>query len=137
MRRNELPRGLRNNNPGNIRNSDAIDWKGEVSLKKDNDFEEFEDIEHGYRAMFILVRNYILKHGLNTIRGIISRYAPNHENHTENYIDIVSDRSGIGADDVISADNREIMIRIIAAMSYVENGRDAVMSDVIAGWNLL
>lgn len=137
MRRNELPRGLRNNNPGNIRNSDAIDWKGEVFLKKDNDFEEFEDIEHGYRAMFILVRNYILKHGLNTIRGIISRYAPNHENHTENYIDIVSDRSGIGADDVISADNREIMIRIIAAMSYVENGRDAVMSDVIAGWNLL
>lgn len=137
MRRNELPRGLRNNNPGNIRNSDAIDWKGEVSLKKDNDFEEFEDIEHGYRAMFILVRNYILKHGLNTIRGIISRYAPTHENHTENYIDIVSNRSGIGADDVISADNREIMIRIIAAMSYVENGRDAVMSDVIAGWDLL
>lgn len=137
MRQNELPRGLRNNNPGNIRNSDKIDWTGEVSLKKDNDFEEFEDIEHGYRAMFILVRNYILKHGLNTIRGIISRYAPAHENHTENYIDIVSNRSGIGADDVISADNREIMIRVIAAMSYVENGIEADMSDVIAGWNLL
>lgn len=137
MKKNELPRGLRNNNPGNIRNSDAIDWTGEVSLKKDNDFEEFEDIEHGYRAMFILVRNYILKHGLNTIRGIISRYAPAHENHTENYIDIVSNRSGIGADDVISADNREIMIRVIAAMSYVENGVEADMSDVITGWNLL
>lgn len=137
MKRHELPRGLRNNNPGNIRNSDEIDWTGEVSLKKDNDFEEFEDIEHGYRAMFILVRNYILKHGLNTIRGIISRYAPAHENHTENYIDIVSNRSGIGADDVISADNREIMIRVIAAMSYVENGVEADMSDVIAGWNLL
>lgn len=42
----QLPRGLRNNNPGNIRYSDATDWQGEVpaSKKQDNAFEEFEDI---------------------------------------------------------------------------------------------
>lgn len=28
------PRGLRNNNPGNIRNSDATDWQGEVPASK-------------------------------------------------------------------------------------------------------
>ena len=38
------PRGIRNNNPGNIRNSERNDWAGEVSKadKKDNAFEEFE-----------------------------------------------------------------------------------------------
>ena len=37
-------RGIRNNNPGNIRNSERNDWKGEVSKadKKDQVFEEFE-----------------------------------------------------------------------------------------------
>ncbi len=46
------PRGLRNNNPGNIRNSDATDWQGEIpaSKKQDNSFEEFEDMAHGYRV---------------------------------------------------------------------------------------
>ena len=47
------PRGIRNNNPGNIRNSDATDWKGEVPTmaKRDNTFEEFTDMAHGYRAL--------------------------------------------------------------------------------------
>ena len=54
------PRGLRNNNPGNIRNSDATDWKGEVkpSQKKDNAFEEFGTMAHGYRALIKLLQNY-------------------------------------------------------------------------------
>ena len=54
------PRGLRNNNPGNIRNSDATDWQGEIpaSKKQDNSFEEFEDMAHGYRALIKLLQNY-------------------------------------------------------------------------------
>lgn len=87
--------------------------------------------------MFIVIRTYIQRYKLNTIRGIISRYAPSSENHTENYIRVVSERSGIPADDPVYADSREMMIRIVAAMSYVENGREAEMSDVIRGWELL
>ena len=51
------PRGIRNNNPGNIRNSERNDWAGEVSKadKKDNAFKEFEDIPHGGRAMMKIV----------------------------------------------------------------------------------
>ena len=51
------PRGVRNNNPGNIRNSERNDWTGEVSKadKKDNSFEEFKDIPHGVRAMMKLL----------------------------------------------------------------------------------
>ena len=131
-----ISRGYKNNNPGNIRiNSDV--FEGEVRPSADKSFKQFKSMAYGYRAMFIVIRTYIQRHKLNTIRGIISRYAPSNENHTENYIRVVSERSGIPADDIVYPDNREMMVRIVAAMSYVENGREAVMSDVIRGWELL
>lgn len=71
------------------------------------------------------------------IRKMIGRWAPPKENHTEKYIQFVSDYAGIPADDPININDREQMIRIVAGMSKVENGREADMSDVIAGWNLL
>lgn len=30
MSTEKLPRGLRNNNPGNIRNNNSVKWQGEV-----------------------------------------------------------------------------------------------------------
>lgn len=131
-----ISRGYKNNNPGNIRiNSDV--FEGEVRPSADKSFKQFKSMAYGYRAMFIVIRTYIQRHKLNTIRGIISRYAPSNENHTENYIRVVSERSGIPENDIVYPDNREMMVRIVAAMSYVENGREAEMADVIRGWELL
>lgn len=129
-------RGYRNNNPCNIRIS-TDKFQGEVQPSADREFKQFETMAYGYRAAFRVLRTYINNYKCDTIRKIISRFAPTNENHTENYIRVVSERSGIPADDPIYADSREMMIRIVAAMSYVENGREAVMSDVIRGWELL
>lgn len=135
MRKNELPRGLRNNNPGNIRrNSDM--FQGEVNPSRDKEFKQFKTMAYGYRAMFKILSNYYRKYSLTTIRKMIGRWAPKNENNTDAYVSLVSSYSGIGPDDLISFD-REQMIRIVAGMSCVENGREAVMSDVISGWNLL
>lgn len=129
-------RGYRNNNPGNIRiNGDK--FQGEVIPSQDKEFKQFESMAYGYRAIFKILRNYQTNYKLNTIRQMISRWAPKKENDTENYISVVSERSGIPADDPIRTDNREMMIRIVAAMSRVENGIDADMVDIIDGWNLL
>ncbi len=129
-------RGYRNNNPGNIRiNGDK--FQGEVIPSQDKEFKQFESMAYGYRAIFKILRNYQINYKLNTIRQMISRWAPENENDTANYISFVSERSGIPADDPIRTDNREMMIRMVAAMSRVENGIDADMSDVIAGWELL
>ena len=129
-------RGYRNNNPCSIRIS-TDKFQGEVQPSADKEFKQFETMAYGYRAAFRVIRTYINNYKCDTIRKIISRFAPTNENHTENYIRVVSERSGIPADDPIYADSREMMIRIVAAMSYVENGREAVMSDVIRGWELL
>lgn len=135
MKKNELPRGLRNNNPGNIRINNDL-FQGEVRPSKDKSFKQFETMAYGYRAMFKILSNYYRKYSLTTIRKIIGRWAPENENNTSAYVSLVSSYAGIGPDDLISFD-REQMIRIVAGMSKVENGREAEMSDVIAGWNLL
>ena len=129
-------RGMRNNNPCNIRISTDV-FQGEVRPSGDKAFKQFETMAYGYRAAFRILRTYINNYKCDTIRKIISRWAPKNENHTENYIKIVSERSGIPENDPVYADNREMMVRIVAAMSYVENGREAEMADVIRGWELL
>lgn len=129
------PRGIRNNNPGNIRKTD-IKWKGEVS-GTDNDFEAFVSMPYGYRALIKLLQNYQKNHRLKTIRQLINRWAPPSENKTAAYISTVSKRTGIDPDITIDMKDRNTALRIAAAVSYVENGLVADMAEVVKGWELL
>lgn len=128
-----MSRGLRNNNPGNIRRSSAR-YKGEVRPSRDEEFKEFETVVYGYRAMFVLLDTYRKRYGLNTLRTMLMRYAPPTENYTTSYIDFVSRRTGIGADTPLDTRHRRDMVPIVAAMSEIENGIAANWEDVEAGW---
>lgn len=130
-----MSRGLKNNNPGNIRIS-GTKYQGEIQPSQDKAFKQFENMAFGYRAMFMLLYTYQKKHGLNTIRAIINRYAPPAENHTDTYIGAVSKWSGVAADELINTTHRDVMVPIVGAMSRVENGATAIMADVTAGWEL-
>lgn len=130
----KLSRGLRNNNPGNIRLS-STRYQGEVD-STDTAFKQFKTMAHGYRAMFVLLYTYQKKYHLHTIAEMITRYAPAVENHTQAYIEAVSEWSGVPATSHITATNGDIMVPVVAAMSRVENGTVAVMSDVEKGWKL-
>ena len=82
-----LPRGIRNNNPLNIRRTAKDQWKGLRAHQTDSAFCQFERLEYGWRAAFyLLTRTYYHKYRLFTIRGIISRWAPPNENLTATYI---------------------------------------------------
>ena len=135
MRNNNLPRGLRPSNPGNIRRNSDV-FQGEKT-SSDKEFKQFKSMAYGYRAIFKILSNYGRNYHLKTIRQMIGRWAPPKENHTEKNIQFESDYAGIPADDPININDREQMIQIVAGMSRFENGREADMSDVIAGWNLL
>ena len=129
-----MSRGLRNNNPGNIRiNSDK--FLGEVIPSQDKSFKQFQTMAYGYRAMFIDLSSK-LKRGLNTIEKIINVYAPPFENNTKAYINSVSKWSEVPKDKVLSLNSGQEFIKIVAAMSRVENGKPADMNDVIAGFKL-
>ena len=134
MKKQRIPRGIRNNNPLNIRVGN--NWKGEVANPSDHTFEQFTEMKWGVRAAFIVLRNYIVRHKCNTIRKIISRWAPANENNTLAYIATVSQRANIKPDEVINVDNTCQMIALLLAMCYVENGQEISLDDVVEGWLL-
>lgn len=135
MTRKSMPRGLRNNNPGNIRKNSIV-YAGEIVPSRDDSFKQFTTMAYGYRAMFVVLHTYARRYGLDTIAKMIARYAPANENHTEAYINAVAESAGVPAHGHVTSTNGDVMIPIVAAMSRVENGVSAVMGDVEKGWKL-
>lgn len=120
-----LPRGIRNNNPLNIVKGN--NWKGERKNQTDTRFEEFESMEMGLRAGMVLLRNYIegtkaRPTKFNTIRKIVSRWAPPSENYTQRYIDNVCKWSGLLPDESVKFSERSKMVAIVQAMARMECG---------------
>lgn len=120
-----LPRGIRNNNPLNIEKGN--NWKGERPIQTDRRFEEFQSMEYGLRAGFIILRNYITgRNGkttkFNTIEKMIRRWAPATENATESYIRFVADSVGIHRAQIVDFSDRKTMVAIVSAMCQVETG---------------
>ena len=128
-------RGLRNNNPGNIRKSKDL-FLGEIRPSADKSFKQFENMAYGYRAMFRILGNYVKHYKLDTLEKVITRWAPPKENNTKNYIKSVSEWSGVDKDSKVWIDNRQHMCAIVAAMSRMENGVKANMSEVEQGFDL-
>lgn len=131
-----MSRGLRNNNPGNIRH-DGTRWQGERIPSTDPSFKQFTSMAYGYRAMFKLLTNYARLHGCQTIRKIISRWAPPSENDTAAYIATVSRLTGIAPDQTIDIASHDQMCSLVAAMSQVKNGIRAAPAEIQSGWLLL
>ena len=122
------PRGIRNNNPLNIRLSNDR-WQGQRppsnSPGGEKVFCEFSEMKYGWRAAFRLLCNtYYKKYGLKTISDIIYRWAPPKENNTAAYIRRVSDYISIGPDrelgDPATHPTQWMMLGI--AMAVVECG---------------
>jgi GH24 family phage-related lysozyme (muramidase) len=135
---NETPRGLRNNNPGNIRIS-KTDWEGKVPNEENTDggFEQFTTKAYGIRALILLLRTYYTKYNLKTIKGIISRFAPSNENHTENYINFVSEKTGYGNSEELTW-SKEMIRKLVKAICHFENGKACVTDEEFeTAWNLV
>lgn len=132
----EQPRGLRNCNPGNIRiNPDK--FQGEITPSRDTSFKQFKTMAYGYRAMIRILQNYSRRYNIRTLEGMIDRWAPESENNTQAYVQTVVKQSGIKPDQIVDVDNMDVMCALVAAMSFVENGKLANLPDVRAGWELL
>ncbi|NWD63567.1 structural protein P5 [Pseudomonas sp. IPO3774] len=106
------PRGVRNNNPGNIDYNPRNAWQGQLGLEvgvPSPRFARFDTPENGIRALGKLLINYRGKDGMpgvggpgiDTVRETITRWAPGNENNTEAYIAAVARRLGVNANDVI------------------------------------
>lgn len=117
-------RSVRNNNPGNIRTNSTA-WKGKTG--DDGAFVSFATPEHGVRALGRTLETYQDKHGLNTVEGMIQRWAPPNENDTSGYVDFVANKMGIDKNAPIDLDkNPELAEKMVAAMIQKEGGQEAL-----------
>lgn len=135
----KVARGIRNNNPGNIRNSEINDWKGEVAKagKKDQAFEEFETMPHGVRAMMKLLQKYQRSNNLHTVKELVERWAPRNENNTAAYVRAVCKEMQIPECCRVDLTDKGTMCALVDAMCYVECGQRIDKADIEAGWNLM
>ena len=134
-----IPRGIRNNNPLNIRRS-KDKWKGMRAVQSDAQFVQFESLEWGWRAAFyLLTRTYYHKYRLFTIRAIVQKWAPAIENNTKAYINNVSRLTGIDPDEPlgIPSEKPSRWIALGTAMAIQENGTESLdYFAMLRGWEL-
>ncbi|MBF03231.1 MAG: hypothetical protein CMP76_08040 [Flavobacterium sp.] len=119
LNNSNLPRGLINNNPGNLVQT-SIAWLGKVPLSQNTDsrFEQFYELRYGIRALMRdIISDY--KKGKNTVVSLITEFAPEFENNTTVYINSVI--ASVGSN-IIGDLTQEKLIAICKAIVLVENG---------------
>lgn len=116
-----VPLGIRNNNPGNLRPS-SPPFLGQVG--ENGGFAVYDAMSNGIRALAKNLRAYFEAHGLNTIRGIITRWAPAADhNNTDAYIAAVSETCDVGPDAKLNVLEPDTMYWIVVGIGEHENGR--------------
>lgn len=129
-----LPRGLRNNNPGNI--EDGTFARSQPGYKgSDGRFAIFDSPEAGTAAQSNLLRAYGSK-GINTLSGIINRWAPAADNNnTAAYISAVSKMTGIDPNQPLDMNDPNVRTKIASAIGQYENGASGVPRDTMLARN--
>lgn len=133
----KLPRGLRNNNPLNLRIS-ASPWQGKITPNTDGQFEQFKTLELGIRAAMVNLRTLIRRDHIERVCDIIHKWAPpTDHNNTEKYIERVCEIASIGRTDRIMAANRSQVCRLLWAMAQVECGCVIEYGRFEIAWSLI
>lgn len=121
------PRGIRNNNPGNIRKS-ATTWRGQSKSQPDKAFVTFDGPEWGLRAIAKILQHY-QANGFDTVREIVARWAPPVENDTGSYVDdvarhvVVDGVAGVNPDERLNLHDPGVMVAMLQAIVRHENGQ--------------
>ena len=126
-----MSRGIRNNNPGNIKDF-GIEWKGLMDHRdktqehiKEKTFCVFSHPWWGIRAMAKIFTNYQTKHGLWSVRKIVNRWAPpTDDNPTTVYATFVATHMRVDIDAVINLAKYDTMSRLCQSIVRFENGQD-------------
>lgn len=121
------PRGVRNNNPGNIDRGQP--WQGLAKphemtpeQRAEKRFAVFRSPEWGIRAIVRILQTYREKYGLASVEGIINRWAPPVENDTGAYMARVAKDMGVGPTATLDTTDAAILLPLVKAIIAHENG---------------
>jgi hypothetical protein len=127
---NGVPRGIRNNNPGNIKRSSS-QWMGLADIvqmseiqRREETFCVFTEPRWGLRAMAYLLLRYQRDYACKSTWDVIKRWAPQSDNnYTLDYAQFVASRAKVGLYDSISLLDQAISVPFIGAMIKMENNK--------------
>ena len=130
------PRGIRNNNPGNIEAGQP--WQGLANAsdylpdqQNETRFAVFQHPKYGIRALVKLLRTYQSKYKLGSVYQLIGRYAPSSENNTMAYAVAVANHVDVGVNDRVDMGNDVVARRMVEAIIQHENGMQPYPDQVI------
>ncbi|WP_425909037.1 hypothetical protein [Nitrobacter sp. TKz-YC02] len=116
------PRGIRNNNPLNLEASPFTQKQPGFS-GSDGRFGQFGSMEQGLEAAGNLLQSYAQR-GINTVSGIINRWAPANDGNPVNaYAQFVARKAGVDPNTPIDLNDPSLRQRVVGAMAEFENGR--------------
>lgn len=115
-------RAARNNNPGNLRWDGKSQWQGMTGVDPQG-FVQFASPEAGQRAAAINLANQQKLHGINTLTGLIQKYAPASDNNDPAaYIARVAQQTGLDPNAPLNLSDPSVQAKILPAMFGVESG---------------
>ncbi|EPQ1031649.1 hypothetical protein ORA46_000266 [Enterobacter asburiae] len=126
-----MPRGIRNNNPGNL------NYVGQTGATMEGGeggrFAVFESMQHGVAALYKQLQLYF-KRGINTLSSIVKTYAPaSDNNNVDAYISALTKATGKGANEVLDSGDTATMARLMKGIVDHENGKGYISSSDIMG----
>jgi hypothetical protein len=127
-----LPRGIRNNNPGNILGT--ISWYGMTGTDEAG-YAIFNSPENGIRAMAVNLTTYMTVRKLNTIVQIINRWAPPADNPTREYVDFVSQQTGFAPSEPLQHSVDTVKALVLAIIHFENGYQPYSMSTINEGLN--
>jgi len=128
-------RGIRNNNPGNIRHGEK--WQGIADDQPDLEFVTFKNAPYGIRALAKVLITYQEKYELHSVSLILNRYAPPSENDTQAYIDAVCEETGFYPHQNIDLHQDFYLLPLVKAIIRHENGAQPYTDSQLAKGLLL
>ncbi|MFY7763495.1 lytic transglycosylase domain-containing protein [Yersinia enterocolitica] len=127
------PRGIRNNNPGNI---NYVGQDGASLERPGGRFAKFETAYDGLKAMARQLMRYFTGKTtgkpLQTLNDIISTWAPGSENNTGAYVAQLSKMLNVHPDAVLNLENPQVMSALMGGIIHHENGRNPYSSELIS-----
>lgn len=124
------PLGIRLNNPMNVERT-GQKWLGLAKVQGHPRFFTFIDPWHGIRCGARILTNYQKLYGLDTVRSLITRWAPPVENATSFYITHVGKGVGVGIDTRLDLSDLKTLYRLCQVMVLHENGEQPFAPELI------
>jgi len=126
----DTPRGIRNNNPGNIRKSNDP-WQGLSPEQNDPDFFQFTSPTYGIRAIARILITYQDNYSCVYAGDFIDRWAPPSENNTGAYKAAVLKSTGFAPTAKVDMHAYADCSAMVEAIIHQENGEQPYDGSVI------